>query len=393
MKVYAYNISTENLEKTFLTTSVSATGTALTVKNNDRFSDNDWILVGEMGHERSEIVQVNGAVTKGTAITTDALTFDHDNNTPIYKIDYNQVRFYKSTTGSGGSYSVVSTQEIDVDNKDLQTVYDDATGTSASYYKVDFYNSQTTTATSQSDPIAGSGYTTFQIGKVIEDVAREVGDTEFQFISPEEWIAVANECSEDLQSRTKKPYKFLGTSEALSTVLNQRYIDLSTTTETIWKTNLALYNYTNTDGTDRTDPYRVLPFEKFKSRFSDNTADKSDKLKYIAYDEDNNYLLLEPIPATSQTDVFDLRFWKYFTTFTTLSTLIETPTTRVYKLFLKKHYYDAKATQDRAFLAIADRRGNDYESEVARLHRYRIDAGSPRAFTLGKSDVKGYRKY
>lgn len=393
MKVYAYNPTTESAEKSFLTQAYNAGADTINVKNNDRFALNQRIMIGEMGRERTEIVTVDSAPTGGNAVPVSTTVFDHDETDPVYILDYDQVRFYRSTDGEDGTYSQIgSNVALDVDNANLQTVYDDTTGTSAYFYKVDFYHSVSTEASDKSEPISGTGYTRFQIGRVIEEVAREVGDPNFEFISPEEYVGIANECSDDLQSRTKKPYSFLLTEENLSTTAGQNYIDVTATTDKLWKHSKTRYNYTNADGTDRTDPYRYLSYDEFVNRFVDNTIEDSDQLQYLTYDEATDRVLLYPTPATSQSNVVKFRFWKYFSEFTNLSDLVETPNARVYKLFMKGHYYKQKAIQDRAFLAISDRIDNQYESEVARLHRYRKDHSEPKQFQPS-FDNKGLRRY
>ena len=57
-----------------------------------------------------------------------------------------------------GVYSVISTQNLDVDNANLTTIYDDTTGVSTNYYKMTLYNSISTLESAFTDPINGGGY-------------------------------------------------------------------------------------------------------------------------------------------------------------------------------------------------------------------------------------------
>src|SRR3990167_7216853 len=111
MVITSFNPATENLEKTFLDLSVSAGATSLTVKNNQGFSDADRILLGEMGAEKSEIVSTTGT-TGDTGLTVSATKFSHEADTPVYILQFDQTKFYRSTTGSDGTYSVLSTKTI-----------------------------------------------------------------------------------------------------------------------------------------------------------------------------------------------------------------------------------------------------------------------------------------
>ena len=59
-------------EGTYLTAAVAAAGVTLTVVDNSNFlTDNDYVLLGKIGTESAEIVQINGAGTVGTSITVD----------------------------------------------------------------------------------------------------------------------------------------------------------------------------------------------------------------------------------------------------------------------------------------------------------------------------------
>ena len=104
MKLRASNPSTTGLEKSYLSSSYSALATSITIRNNDRFAASQKILVGELGHERSEIVTINTVTTPGTVftLTGTGLVFPHDADTPVYVLKYDKVRFYRSTTGIDG---------------------------------------------------------------------------------------------------------------------------------------------------------------------------------------------------------------------------------------------------------------------------------------------------
>jgi hypothetical protein len=81
--------------KTYLTASVAAAGTALTVANNAQFAANDYIVIGkprQEGAELHKISTVSGATTIN--IAGDAMDLAASINTPVTYIKYNQVKFY-----------------------------------------------------------------------------------------------------------------------------------------------------------------------------------------------------------------------------------------------------------------------------------------------------------
>lgn len=139
MRLKADNrVLTENQPKTVLTAAVSAAATSLTVANNGVFADDDYLLIGRIGEERAEIVRIDAAVSAGTALTTSALVFAHDIDTPVTKIDFNQVRFYHgSTSVAGDSTALAAAQNIDP--TEIFSYYEDESNTTG-YGFVRFYN-------------------------------------------------------------------------------------------------------------------------------------------------------------------------------------------------------------------------------------------------------------
>ena len=55
-------------EKTYLTTAVAAAGATLVVADYEGISDNDYLILGPVGKEQTELTQVNGAPSS-TSIT------------------------------------------------------------------------------------------------------------------------------------------------------------------------------------------------------------------------------------------------------------------------------------------------------------------------------------
>ena len=134
-------------ENTELTDDVAVGATSITVKNIDKFNDKDWILVGNLSNESAEIVQINGAPSDLT-ITITAIKHAHDEGETVTVTNYDKARVYRATSAAG-SYSLVGTVNIDVDEE--YTHYLDNDGVASSWYKGTFYNSYTDVETSLSD--------------------------------------------------------------------------------------------------------------------------------------------------------------------------------------------------------------------------------------------------
>lgn len=132
---------------------VSAGATSLTVLDTTGFAQNNYIVVGQPGMEQTEIVQITGAVSAGTALTTSALVFSHPIDTPVYLIRYNQIQLYGSTIATDTNPTAIgSAVNIDIENN--QTVIVPAT--EYAYYYAKYYNSQSSTySTLSSSALAG----------------------------------------------------------------------------------------------------------------------------------------------------------------------------------------------------------------------------------------------
>ncbi len=140
-------------EPAILKIPVSAGSTvAMTLDDNTGLANADYILVGEIGKGKTEIAVINAAVTRGVAIQVATLVFPHNAGTPVRKIPYNQVKFYRAATLTGSKSQLGSAVAIDVEKE--FTTYEDSTNTDG-YGFFQFYNSTTTAASGYS---AGFNY-------------------------------------------------------------------------------------------------------------------------------------------------------------------------------------------------------------------------------------------
>lgn len=389
MILNAYNPSTENLEKSYLSNSYPVGATSLVVRNNDRFIATKRILLGVMGSEKAEIVTVSAVNADKITLTVGATKFPHSADDPVTLLKYDQVKFYRSTTTIDGSYSLLTTVDVDVDNADDKTYYDDTTGLTSYFYKVSYYDSVGAIESSLSDAIPGSGYTRKQVGYIINDFLTEVGDLDQNYMNVPQSLSVLNECNDDLTSQSSKPYRGLKTSANLSIEGGNDRVALPMTLLALQRVR---YNFIE-GATNVTDTIRFLDIEEMEYLKHDNTALDSDTLEALAIDETTNELVLYPTPATDQADRLTLYFWKTFSDFDSLGDQIELPTPRIYKLFLSARFYRKRALHDESFLPLSDRYASDYSTEVVKLQRLnRLDKGSPRGMRPDVRVARGLRK-
>jgi len=167
-------------QKTRLSADVAASATSSTVENYDGFATNDYCVFGKLGEEKTELVKLTSTTANVTLGHTTGPVFPHSARTPISQIKYNQVKVYSSTTETG-TYSLLATVDLDVDQK--QTVYDDTAGTTTTWYKVKYYNETTTTLSSYSDAVLGTGYSEESLRSMTDEILEDFGDPDAKEIS------------------------------------------------------------------------------------------------------------------------------------------------------------------------------------------------------------------
>lgn len=160
-------------QKTFTTAEVAAAASSSLVENNEGFTSGDIVLFGYYGQERTERVVLTGASGSTTISHSTGPVFAHPARTPISQMIYDQAEVSRADS-QGGSYSVLTTIDLNFDEE--VTLYNDSNGTSSSWYKIRYKNSQTSSYSSFSDEIQGTGFTDDSLGSMVEEVLTEFGD-------------------------------------------------------------------------------------------------------------------------------------------------------------------------------------------------------------------------
>lgn len=402
MLIPVWNPETTDLEKSYLANPYSVGTTSIAVKNANRFVANDRILIGEMGTEGAEIVTLSAVGADNTTLTIGATLYSHSADDPVYKLIFDQVKFYKASS-STGSYSVLSTQDMDVDNADLTTIYNDTSGLSTDYYKFTFYHSIAAVESAFSDAIQGSGWRREQVGHIIDEILGEVSDRNELNITRQELLGHFNDVNDDLLMQVSRPYEFLHTRTALTRTANRNYIDFPTDAygkQTMWKFDRMDYNYTDSTTspvTDTTETIKVIPMEEFRNTYADNTISSTTvadtKPAAMTLDTSVNRFRFSQPAATTLGNVFYLHYWSYFNTIDSEGDVIQTPTPKIYKLYSKAMYYQKRAVSDVTMNNTATKYFNDYQIEKSRYKgQDRRDQGTPRSFSIPNATIKRFRR-
>ena len=151
----------EGKEKTFLIAAPASAASTISVADIGQFSVGQYILIGNLGAEKSEVIRIHASTApSGSTITLASNTvWAHSINDTVTQIDYNQVEFSRATTLTG-SKSVLTTTGVEAD--DVWTAYNDTTN-STGFFFVRYKNSSTSV---YSDYSSGLNYTGFERGSV-----------------------------------------------------------------------------------------------------------------------------------------------------------------------------------------------------------------------------------
>lgn len=151
--------------RTQLVSPIAVSGTAMSVTDNQTFSDDRWFLAGEVGDQEAEENDVNGAVTHGTSVTvTNTFKFAHDLDTPITLLNERGFKLYGAATDGGAGTLIASVDAITTPIADAVSIqwskqYSEwtmiSTDTVYAYYYVKFSDGVTDSAASDYIPSTG----------------------------------------------------------------------------------------------------------------------------------------------------------------------------------------------------------------------------------------------
>lgn len=161
------NFSPSNiLEKAQLNAdvAVSASPVALTLVSNNSIAVNDYIVIGPLGSESSELKQVS-AVSGSTSVTVPTVSNAHLRYQEVTKLFGNSITVYRAPNVTGAqpadsAFVTFSGNTVAIDPDQPSTLYTDSTGSNAFWYKFVYTNTTSSASTSLSDSSAarGQGY-------------------------------------------------------------------------------------------------------------------------------------------------------------------------------------------------------------------------------------------
>ena len=181
MIIRAFNNLAKQAPRTHLSFTEAAGTSVLRWKNPNGFAASWGIQVGETGQEQSEVLILSsGNPTGGTAGTTTANTlYEHPSDTPVYAIKYNQVVFERSTTGTAGTATPMTSGTITIQADQDYTQFDDTSGSISYAYKTYFRSSGLTVNSTESDWITSAGFDFYSLSAIKTRAKEKLWDSNY----------------------------------------------------------------------------------------------------------------------------------------------------------------------------------------------------------------------
>jgi len=245
MIVKISNPSIGENEKTYLSADVVAGDTSLSVQNNNGLSADEYVVIGNMGEEQTELRKIS-SVSGNTTIVIDALVFPHSIDTPVTFIKYNKIAVY-SATSKTGTYAALAASPYDIEVDGTETEIEDTSGSSTTWYKIRLFNSTANVYSDYSDPIQGSGYDLNTVRAIMDRIFIIGNDKGKKVMSEDEMLTVLNDgyqqavarvMAEDPKFYLKRAYVDVENSYTTGTVSITDGSTTVTGVSTVWTSDM-----------------------------------------------------------------------------------------------------------------------------------------------------------
>jgi hypothetical protein len=234
-------------KKTYLSSSADAAATTLTVDSIVGVAVDQFLLIGELGNEKTEIAQTHDSTApSGSTVTLDSgITFAHPQGASVLVIDWDKVEISWAASTTGDK-TVLDTIDLQVDN--TETKYSDSTKSSG-YYFFRFKNSIDDTFSSYSDAIPYGDFSSDTVAKIIQyALKRNKLETFTKFVDYDFCIEEINSCIKYITGKLKKWTKLQDFDYALgSATRGVNYLALPTN---IWNDSYKSILDVRIDGGD-----------------------------------------------------------------------------------------------------------------------------------------------
>jgi hypothetical protein len=307
--------------KTFVSQDYTS-GTTLYVDSSVAFKNGNYILVGEFGLEKSEVIALSAAIPSNTSLTIGALKFSHTKGTPVYYINWDKCEIdYNDGTG----WATYGSMPISLTYDNKNTEYNDSAATTSYEWRYRYYSTENSVYSDYSPTITAAGWPKNSVGYMVREVRKIANDPEAKTISDTEIVRFFNAAQDKIYSLYDRWWFLLKMGSAIDTVASQKVYNLPSD---FGRMGQLLFNYVS-GSTDINYNLKYLPMVEFDYESSDNNASDDDNMKYFTIypgdtTNETGYVYIWPTPETAGLHLTP-RYYKTFTTLESYSDETECP--------------------------------------------------------------------
>lgn len=193
-------------EKTRITEKIAAAGTTLAVKNSEGFVADDYILLGKVGSEQTELVKIT-SVDSDTQFTIGATKFSHSIDCLVSFIQFNKIQFASAATKTG-TKTTYTAQSISGD--DLVLEYN-MTSVSSGYVFSRYWDEADNTYSGWSEAVPVTGFVENSLRYIIDMARLRTQELTESLISDDDLLKVVQEATDKIEA-IRKNWSFTQTS-------------------------------------------------------------------------------------------------------------------------------------------------------------------------------------
>lgn len=313
-RVIIGNPITDSTYKSFLSSQYTS-GTSLSLLSTVTFQANDLIIAGEVGEELTELQTIDSISSKILAILkASGFSFSHPKDTPIYRVLWNMVEI-EGRSSSAGTFATITQSSIQWDKRD--TIYYHQAGTDSWEYRFRFLNSVTGQYSDYSPTAKGTGFTSSQVGFMINQVRQITLDFDGRVATDAEIMNWFNTAQQVIEARNPY-YWFLKvdtyqTNNPITIVANQSVYSLASYTDLSQLDSLrARYTSGSVDTLYHLEVKPAVEFDRLTRNLNRPALLYMRMFKIIPADasSDQGYIQLDPIPKEDGTGLLYPVYYK-----------------------------------------------------------------------------------
>lgn len=324
-----------------------ASGTTLNVDSSTSFTSGNYILVGELGNERTEITNLTATPPSDTSLSVTSLKFSHPKGTPVYYLRWDKFEL-SYRTSDAGAWTVYPSMPGTLAYDALNTDYRDTAATDTYSWRYRYYSTEAAAYSNYSPTLASTGWPKNAVGYMVRNIRKIINDPASQTVSDTELTRFLNTAQDKIYALYDRWWFLFKRGTAIPTVVSQREYALPSD---FGRMHSVLFNYVQ-DATDLTYNLKYITMVEMDYLSRDNNAQADDNLKNYALipgdsTSPKGYLKVDPKPATAGLNLTP-RYYKLFTDLVTFGDETECPIPSMLEDYALAEVYKIRKEEDKA---------------------------------------------